>query len=116
MALEPEHRFTRTDLFGGNGDVEMWNILPQTATPPFTTALWCRLEPNGYVGEHVQQACPEVVICIKGAGHATVDGRGHPLTAGAMVYLPLGQRLTLRNHSEEHWLEYLIIKAQASAR
>jgi len=112
MKLDPANAFTRTDLFGGAGAVEIWNIMPQTGAPPFTAALWCRLEPGGDVGQHVQQAFPEVVIGVKGFGQAIVDDHAHPLTSGAMVYLPLGARLSLRNLSQDDPLEYLIIKAQ----
>ncbi len=112
MTLDPSQSFTREDLFGGTGAVQIWNIMPKTGAPPFAAALWCRLEPEGDVGEHVQQAFPEVVICVGGFGQSTVEGKGHPLMPGAMVYLPLGARLTLRNLSGEEPLEYLIIKAQ----
>ncbi len=112
MKLDQAHSFSRTDLFGGTGTVEIWNIMPKTGAPPFTAALWCRLEPGGDVGQHVQQAFPEAVICVRGVGQATVNEHAHPLTAGAMVYLPLGARLSLRNLSEDDPLEYLIIKVQ----
>ncbi len=101
----------RTNLFGGEGTVSVWNLLRQAA-PPFTAVLWCELEPGGSVGRHRQEHHPEIVVGIQGSGEATVDDRTLPLAAGDMVHLPLGSVLALRNASSEHPLRYLIVKAR----
>jgi quercetin dioxygenase-like cupin family protein len=115
MNLDPANSFTRADLFGGTGAVRIWNLLPAAPAPPFTAALWCALAPGGDVGRHLQQAFPEIVLCVAGVGEAGVDDTVHPLSPGAMVYLPLGSILSLRNDSDEIPLQYVIIKAAASS-
>ena len=101
----------RSSLFGGRGDVRVFNLL-QSLAPPFTAVLSCELAPNGIVGAHVQEAYPEVVIGLEGDGVAIVDDHSHALGAGDVVFLPLGAVLRLENQSSEAWLRYLIIKAQ----
>ena len=80
--------------------------------PPFSAVLWCSLEANGDVGRHRQQDDPEIVIGISGEGVAQVGNREHALVCGTMVYLPLGQVLSIRNIHSTKPLVYLIIKAQ----
>ena len=105
----------RRDLFGGRGEVRVWSLLRAPA-PPFTAALRCELDPGGRVGRHVQQAFPELVIGVAGVGEAIVGGVRHPLAAGDLVYLPLGEILEIHNLSGEVALEYLIIKARGDGR
>ena len=114
MTLDPAHSITRADLFGGSGAVRIWNLMSATPAPPFTAALWCALAPGGDVGRHLQHEFPEIVLCVGGIGQATVDDVVHPLRPGAMVYLPLGSILSLRNESDDTALQYVIIKAQVS--
>ena len=102
--------FQRADLFGGTGTVTIWNILKQ-AQEPFSAALWCELEIGGFVGPHVQQRDPEMVICLAGQGTAKVNGTPYKLVTGELVSLPLGATLSIRNEGEEP-LKYLIIKAK----
>ena len=102
--------FQRVDLFGGTGTVTIWNILKQNQDP-FSAALWCELEVGGFVGPHLQQRDPEMVICLSGNGKATVNGVSHQLSTGELVVLPLGATLSIRNEGEEP-LTYLIIKAK----
>ena len=111
MPLERPHPFVRSDLFGGRGQVQIWNLMSSTPLPPFTTALWCSLEPGADVGRHRQEEDAELVICISGNGTAQVDDDTHPLRPGSLVQLPLGAILALRNHDRDHPLEYLILKA-----
>jgi quercetin dioxygenase-like cupin family protein len=111
MRPETPPDFQQSDLFGGNGTVELWN-LKQKAMPPFTTALWCSLEPNGSVGRHKQQEDSEVILCISGDGLAKVGQTIHRLTTGALIYLPFGQVLSLKNSSSTDSLNYVIIKAK----
>ena len=104
--------FDRSDLFGGKGRVRIWNLVPpNTNYPPFTASLWCSLECSGYVGKHLQQVCPEIIICLSGKGRISVDDTTHDFQAGIQVYLPLGSVLAIQNEGEEE-LEYLIIKAK----
>jgi quercetin dioxygenase-like cupin family protein len=104
----------RPALFGGTGDVRVWNLLADRKhTPhPFTAVLSCELDPGGHVGRHVQQQYPEIVVGLSGDGEAWVDGAATPLGAGDVVYLPLGSTLELRNRSNAAPLAYLIIKAR----
>lgn len=102
----------RDALFGGVGAVEVWNLLGRQSAPPFTAVLSCELEPNGRVGEHVQQADPEIVIGVEGDGEAAINGEVHPLRPGDVVHLPLGATLAIRNRTDAP-LRYLIIKARA---
>jgi mannose-6-phosphate isomerase-like protein (cupin superfamily) len=104
----------RPALFGGVGEVRVWNLLADHShTPhPITAVLSCELDPNGHVGRHVQQQFPEIVVGLSGDGEAWVDGKPTPLGEGDVVYLPLGSTLELRNHSSVAPLAYLIIKAR----
>jgi quercetin dioxygenase-like cupin family protein len=103
----------RRDLFGGSGEVRVWNLLAGLSRQPrpFTAVLSCELEAGGHVGRHVQQRDPEIVVGLAGEGEARVDGEPSPLGPGEVVYLPLGSTLELRNLSRETVLAYLIIKA-----
>jgi quercetin dioxygenase-like cupin family protein len=101
----------RADLFGGSGDVRVWNLLEAPAEP-FSAVLSCELAPGGWVGPHVQDRLAEIVIGLEGAGEATVDGRLLALGAGAAVHVPLGAVLTIDNRASHAPLRYLIIKAR----
>ncbi len=111
MRIQKGAPLVHANLFGGHGAVHVWNLL-SVAAPPFTAVLSCELEPGGSVGRHAQQEFPEVVIGLEGQGEASVDGGLHPLTAGEVVYLPLGSVLALTNSSETEPLRYLIVKAR----
>lgn len=101
----------RHALFGGAGDVRVWDLAPRLQAP-FSAVLACELDPGGRVGEHVQQRDPEIVIGVEGRGVATVDGAPHPLVPGVTVGLPFGARLGIRNEDERTPLRYLIVKAE----
>ena len=83
-------------------------------TPPFTTALWCSLEPLGSVGNHRQQEDPEIILAIEGKGEIRIDGVISPFTRGCLFYLKLGSILAIRNTSRTEELVYVIIKARVS--
>ena len=102
--------FQRVDLFGGTGTVTIWNILKQEQEP-FSAALWCELEVGGFVGAHVQQQDPELVICLSGQGTVKVNGKPRKFITGELVGLPLRATLAIRNEGDEP-LKYLIIKAK----
>lgn len=110
--LDKSQAARNLDLFGGQGAVYVWNLLP-APLDPFSAVLGCELEPGGSVGRHVQQRDPEIVVCIEGDGVATVGDVEHAMFPGSAVGLPHGQTLAIRNASAEVPLRYLIIKARA---
>ena len=112
MSIQKITPFTRKDLFGGRGTVNIWNLMGKKNASPFSAVLWCELAPKGIVGLHRQQDDPEIVICIEGQGKAKVSGTEHDLEAGSMVHLPHGSSLAIKNLADSP-LRYLIIKAKA---
>ncbi len=113
-AMKPQgtqpHR--RQDLFGGQGEVLVWNLIGGRSLPPFSAVLACELEAGGSVGVHVQQAAHEIVIVTEGQGTAQVDGETQALMPGSVVWLPFGKRLALQS-ADTGPLRYLIVKVQA---
>jgi quercetin dioxygenase-like cupin family protein len=105
--------FLHTNLFGGTGEVRVWNLL-HGAAEPFTAVLSCELSAGGRVGRHVQQEFPELVLGLAGDGEALVDGARHALVTHSAVHLPLGAQLEIVNRSEHEPLRYLIVKARGS--
>ena len=103
----------RTALFGGRGSVTVWNLLGAAAADPFSAVLSCELDPDGVVGEHVQQRDPEIVIGLSGDGEAVVSGVAARLGPGDVVHLPFGATLAIHNRSRDEPLRYLIIKVKA---
>jgi len=101
----------REDLFGGTGEVLVWDLLGRADFPPFTAVLACELAPGGRVGAHRQEHYPEIVIVTEGEGTAELDGAPCPIGVGSMLALPLGSTLALTNGSGEQPLRYLIVKA-----
>lgn len=105
----------RQALFGGAGEVLVWDLLAGRAAPPFTAVLSCVLEAGGHVGRHVQQRDSEIIIGLAGSGEATVDGRAIAFGPGTVVYLPFRSTLELRNERTDAPLSYLIVKATPAA-
>jgi quercetin dioxygenase-like cupin family protein len=110
VTIEKGNPSLQLDLFGGRGEVRVWNLLQQAAEP-FTAVLSCELAPGGAVGRHLQEQFPELVIGVEGDGEATVDGQVAALSSGDVIYLPLGSILTIENRSVNTPLRYLIVKA-----
>jgi len=110
VSIEKGDPSVQLDLFGGHGEVQVWNLLPQAAGP-FTAVLSCTLSPGGSVGRHLQEHFPELVIGVEGEGEASIDGQAARLAPGDVVYLPLGSVLALKNRSNDAPLRYLIVKA-----
>lgn len=104
--------WVKRDLFNGHGAVTLWDLLGHSSSGPFKAALWCELEAGGEVGAHRQQEWPELVICLSGAGHATVGETRHRLEPGRCAVLPLGALLSLSADLEGP-MSYLIIKASS---
>jgi uncharacterized cupin superfamily protein len=102
----------REDLFGGKGEVLVWDLLGAADIPPFAAVLACELAPGGRVGTHVQQEHPEIVVVTEGEGSAEIDGERCPIGVGSLIALPLGSTLALANGSGETPLRYLIVKAK----
>lgn len=111
MSFGDAPSFVRAALFGGQGSVQVWDLLRGAALPPFMAVLGCELEPGGSVGRHQQQQFPEVVIGLAGEGEAEVDGQPRRLGPGDVVHLPHGAVLAIRNRSSAEPLRYLIVKA-----
>src|SRR5690606_32584277 len=105
----------RQALFGGHGEVLVWDLLAGQVAPPFTAVLSCVLEAGGHVGRHVQQRDSEIVIGLTGCGEATVDGRTVPFGPATVVFLPFRSTLELRNERLDAPLRYLIVKASPAA-
>ncbi len=101
----------RQALFGGAGEVRVWNLLGRHPAPPFAAVLACELDPGGSVGRHKQSTYNEIVVILEGHGTACVGPTEHTLSPGAVVHLPLGRTLSLANGSPDQPLRYLIIKA-----
>lgn len=100
------------NLFGGKGTVTV-ELALERQPPAFECALRCTLSPGGSVGAHQQEECDEVLVVISGKGRATVDGKAHPLQAGSVVPLALGQTLALENAGKRAPLRYLLVKARS---
>ena len=103
----------RRDLFGGRGEVKVWNLMSPRALDPFRAALWCELEPSGEVGRHVQQHYQEILICISGKGVVKIGQTAHEFTPGVCLTLSLGEILQITCGADTP-LSYLIIKAEDS--
>ncbi len=112
MALRRGPHYPRDDLFGGQGRVDVYDLLQGRGMPPFAAVLACELAPGGSVGAHRQEDCPEIVVVLEGRGEATVNGTSQPLEPGMVVRLPLGSVLALRNLDDDQPLAYLIVKAR----
>jgi quercetin dioxygenase-like cupin family protein len=103
--------FQVRDLFGGRGQVELWDLLQGRSAPPFQEVLRCRLEAGGGVGAHRQAEFSELVIGLAGKGVARVNGDAFGLGPDQVVFLPLGASLELACEGPEP-LDYLIVKAR----
>ena len=106
--------FRREALFGGRGEVLVWDLLGKEALRPFTAVLACELEAGGFVGPHVQSDFAEIVVFTEGEGRVEVSGEARDVGEGSLVPLPLGKVLSIENLSKERPLRYLIIKAEPS--
>jgi mannose-6-phosphate isomerase-like protein (cupin superfamily) len=102
----------RENLFGGTGEVLVWDLMGSTPFRPFTAVLACELAPGGRVGTHRQEHYAEIVVVTEGEGTAELDGAACPVAPGAVLALPLGSTLSLANRSNDQPLRYLIIKAE----
>jgi quercetin dioxygenase-like cupin family protein len=108
--LDPARASIRRELFGGTGEVRVWDL--GATTPPFTAVLYCELDPGGRVGAHVQQSDHEVVIVVAGEAVLYVDGAPKACREGDAVAVPLGARLEIDNASAEAPVRYVIVKAK----
>lgn len=103
--------FRRAALFGGKGEVLVWDLLGAERLHPFTAVLACELSAGGSVGRHVQSDFAEIVVFTEGEGRALVNGAPRDVGEGSVVPLPLGQTLAIENLALDRPLRYLIIKA-----
>lgn len=104
--------FVQEGLFGGVGQVLVWDLMRGAALPPFSEVLACQLAPGGRVGCHRQEHASEIVIVTAGQGLARVNQVEQAIQAGSLVLLPLGASLELENTSLSQWLDYVIVKGQ----
>jgi quercetin dioxygenase-like cupin family protein len=109
--LDPSRAAVRSDLFGGRGEVRVWDL--GARTPPFTAVLFCELAPDGRIGAHREES-DEVVIVVGGAARIHVGATPHECAVGSAVALPLGATLRIDNASASAPLRYLIVKAHRS--
>ena len=99
-------------LFDGQGEVKVWDLLRHQQAGNFKSALWCELEAKGSVGEHFQKEFSEIIIGIQGQGYAQLGYENYSIAPGICIYLPQGQILKIVNDQSQP-LTYLIIKATA---
>jgi mannose-6-phosphate isomerase-like protein (cupin superfamily) len=107
----PAPVYVKRNLFGGKGDVLIWDLLGAARLAPFKAVLACELAPGGTVGVHLQEAFPELVIVTGGTGTMSVNGVERGVAPGSLVLLPLGATLAISNSDPVEPLNYLIIKA-----
>ena len=105
---------THHQLFNGEGEVKVWNLLRRQQAGHFKAALWCELESNGSVGEHYQKDFSELIIGIQGQGYAHLGHENYVVCSGSCIYLPKGKTLNIVNEQDQP-LTYLIIKATDSS-
>lgn len=110
MKLDKEKCFRQIDLFGGKGEVLVWDLLRGAPAGQIQSVLACDLVPGGSVGAHRQAETDEVMIVHSGTGTAWVGDKSHPLNPGSVVHLPLGHFLRLENSSQDEPLHYYIVK------
>ena len=103
----------RSDLFGGQGSVQLWSLIHPERAEPFKAVLWCELEPGGSVGAHRQEHYPELILCLSGEGSARIGPRWFSFLPGVCLHLPLGEILALRA-GDAAPLVYIIIKAMTA--
>lgn len=60
-----------------------------------------RFPPGSGAGEHVNAEVDVMLVGISGYGVATVDGRGHGVRDGTLVFAPKGSTRSTRSHSED---------------
>ena len=88
----------RSNLFGGKGDVLIWNLMGARQLPPFSALMLCELSPKGTVGTHVQQTSHEMLLVVAGEGIATVGSTQHPLAPHTVIHLPLVKHWPSKTH------------------
>ena len=66
----------RQALFGGAGEVRVWNLLGRHPAPPFAAVLACELDPGGSVGRHKQSTYNEIYDNRVDAGSALLVNAG----------------------------------------
>ncbi len=59
-----------------------------------------RFETGRGVGEHVNDEVDVLIVGVSGKGAVQVDGREHPVSNGAMIFVPCGARRSTRAASE----------------
>jgi quercetin dioxygenase-like cupin family protein len=100
----------REAVFGGAGELLIWNLIEGTPHAPFASAAACQLAPGGHVGEFKEERNPELIIVLEGKGTATVNGASKALKEGDCLQIEVGATLSLKNDSADGPLRYLVVK------
>lgn len=66
-----------------------------------------RFASGGGVGEHVNEEVDVLMVGVKGLGIVTIAEEEHGLSAGTLVFIPRGERRSVRSASGE--LAYLSV-------
>ena len=98
--------FVRTNLFGGVGEVRVWNLLHGSAEP-FTAVLSLRALAGWERRPARAAGIPRNRDRHRWRGEARVDGVAHRLGSFSAVHLPLGAVLEIVNRSQVEPLRYL---------
>ena len=104
----------REAVFGGAGELLIWNLIEGTPQAPFASAAACQLAPGGHIGEFKEERNPELIIVIEGKGTALVNGSAKGLSEGDSLQIEVGATLALKNDSAEVPLRYLVVKGNAA--
>jgi quercetin dioxygenase-like cupin family protein len=67
-------------------------------------------EAEGGVEEHVNDEVDVILLGIAGSGFVKVDGEEHPLSSGAMTFVPKGARRSTRSTSGD--FDYLTVHSR----
>ncbi len=89
------------------------DLLGISATDTGTGVIWAlggsddlnanlvRFAAGGGVEEHVNEEVDVLFVGVAGSGFVSVEGRGHTLSNGALVFVPKGARRSTRATSDD---------------
>jgi quercetin dioxygenase-like cupin family protein len=76
---------------------------------PDLNANLVRLEPNGAIGEHTNDAVDVLVVVLAGAGSIRIDGVDHPVGPLTVTSIPRGTRRRIQAGERPPGLTYLTV-------
>lgn len=103
----------REALFGGVGELLIWDLLGETPLPPFDAVFACELAAGGWIGTFQQESHTEIIVVTDGQGTAILNSEAIGIGVGSLIRLDLGSTLSISNESNQNPLRYLVIKAAA---